>query len=343
MVETILVTGGAGFIGTNFIRYTLRTRPGRYRIINLDSLTYAGRRDNLEDLETREDYRFVHGSICDEKVVESLLASGVDYVVNFAAETHVDRSIIEAGDFIQTDVHGVYVLLKSTLKYPVRRFIHISTDEVYGEAEGKASEETDPLNPKSPYAASKAGGDRLAWAFQQTYGCPVVITRCVNNFGPYQYPEKMIPLFITNVLSGLKMPVYGDGKNTREWIHAEDHSDAILFLMEYPDETVHGEVYNIGVGTEKSVLEIVDMIRKQLGEDAVIEHVPDRPGHVTRHAVNSNRIRALGWRPDRTDFESEFAATVEWYRDNRSWWEEIRLRDEGFREYYDKQYRKREK
>ncbi|MEW5692455.1 MAG: dTDP-glucose 4,6-dehydratase [Candidatus Hydrogenedentota bacterium] len=335
--ETILVTGGAGFIGTNFIKYVFKNYKDKYRIINLDALTYAGNRENLKEFEDTKDYRFVYGNIADEKIVEECIRDA-DYVINFAAETHVDRSIMEAGHFIQTDVYGVYVLLKTCLKFPVKRFIHISTDEVYGEAGDKQCNEDSPLRPKSPYAASKTGGDRLAYSFFTTYKLPVVITRCVNNFGPYQYPEKQIPLFITNSLEKKKMPVYGNGLNKREWIYVDDHCDAIMFLLEYKKD-ISGEVFNIGTGIERTILENANLIEKILKIKDNIEFVKDRPGHVIRHSVDCTKLKKLGWRASENSFFKDFENTVNWYIKNTKWWTKIKNKSKDYLEYYKKQYK----
>ncbi len=332
-MTSILITGGAGFIGSNFARRIARRHP-KWRITVIDKLTYAGRRENLEELEGHPGFRFVHGDICDRSVVEPLVRES-DLLINFAAETHVDRSIEEAGSFVMTDVFGVYVLLECARAHGLDRFLHVSTDEVYGEAHGEPCLENATLEPKSPYAASKAGGDRLAFSYRATYGMPVVITRCTNNYGPFQYPEKMIPLFITNALTGESLPVYGTGRNTRDWIFVEDHCRALetILLAGELKETV----YNIGTGEELSILEIAGLILANLGfgEDR-IRRVEDRPGHILRHAVDTARIRAeLGWAP-RLRMKEGMERTVRWYRENETWWK--RIRSGEFKEYYRKHY-----
>ena len=331
MRERVLVTGGMGFIGSNFVRYMHDQHP-EVQIINLDKLTYAGTPANLADLADR--HRFVRGDVADPTVVDPLVRE-CDAIVHFAAETHVDRSIAYAGEFVQTDVYGTFILLEAARKYGIKRFVHVSTDEVYGEAVGRPSLEGDALMPKSPYAASKAGADRLAYSYYTTYGIPVVISRCVNNYGPYQYPEKLIPLFVTNALEGKKLPVYGHGRNTRDWIHVEDHCSALDALLQDDDNA--GEVFNVGAGQEKSVLDITNIILKVLGKnDSLIEHIADRPGHVARHAVDSTKLtRTYGWKP-RYDFEESMRRTIQWYVDHPEWWQPIKSGE--FRRYYDEQY-----
>ena len=331
MRQRILVTGGMGFIGSNFVRYMLRDHDD-VEVINLDKLTYAGNLKNLEDV--RERHRFVRGDVCDASLVDGIVKR-CDSIVHFAAETHVDRSIAYAGEFVTTDVMGTFVLLEAARRHGISKFIQISTDEVYGEAPGRRSLETDALMPKSPYAASKAGADRLAYSYFTTYQVPVTITRCSNNYGPYQYPEKLIPLFVTNALEGKKLPVYGSGRNTRDWIHVDDHCAAIDLLLQRDD--LNGEVFNVGTNEEKSVLDIAAAIVRTLGvSDDVLEHIPDRPGHVQRHAVDSSKLRALGWKP-RSEFEWAMVGTIEWYRDHEEWWRPIKSGE--YREYYEKQYR----
>jgi len=332
----LLVTGGAGFIGSNFTRRMVRNHPD-WEVVVLDKLTYAGSLENLADLEGLPRVRFIRGDICDRSVVEPLIRE-CDWVVNFAAETHVDRSIEEAGTFVMTDVYGVYVLLECVRAHGLQRFVHVSTDEVYGEAHDQPSREDSPLMPKSPYAASKAGGDRLAYSYWTTYGLPVVITRCTNNYGPNQYPEKMVPLFITNAILGEDLPVYGTGKNTRDWIYVEDHCRALEMAL--LAEGVEGEVLNIGSGEEYSILEIAGFILDALGlgQDR-IRMVDDRPGHVLRHAVDTERIRStLRWAPEVT-MRDGMPMTVRWYGENRAWWE--RIRSGEFQEYYREHYERR--
>lgn len=333
-MKGVLVTGGAGFIGSNFVHYLLDKYD--YPIIVLDKLTYAGNIDNLKDVMEDERLRFVKGDICDpEKVRECM--EDAEWVVHFAAETHVDRSILDAGVFVTTDVFGTFVLLEASRKLGISRFLHISTDEVYGEAASEPSKETDPLMPKSPYAASKAGADRLAYSYYATYGVPVVITRCTNNYGPYQHPEKLIPLFVTNAFEDKELPVYGTGKNTRDWIHVQDHCEALGMIMHH--EGLLGEVFNIGSGAEKSVLDIADIILDELGKTkSLLKHVEDRKGHVKRHAVSTSKIREkLDWKP-RYEFEKGIRDTIEWYSQNEWWWSEVKNKE--FEEYYETVYKK---
>ncbi len=322
-MKTILVTGGAGFIGSNFINYVLQ-KYSDIKIINLDKLTYCGNLNNLKKVEDNPDYDFVEGSICDPEIVNPLVEKS-DIVVNFAAETHVDNSIKEPLPFIKTDVHGVGILLNSVRKHGVEKFIQISTDEVYGEALHKeGSRVTDPLMPKSPYAASKAGGDRLAYSYYETYNLPVIITRCSNNYGPYQYPEKLIPLFVTNLIQGKKLPVYGDGENTRDWIHVLDHCRAIEEVMN-SSKDFSGKVFNIGGMNEKSVLEIANIILDYFDKgEEYIDFVKDRLGHVNRHAVNIDKTRkVLGWSPE-ISFNEGITETIEWYETNEWWWRSLK-------------------
>jgi dTDP-glucose 4,6-dehydratase len=335
-----LVTGGAGFIGSNFVRYIFNKYPDA-QIVNLDKLTYAGIRENLAEFEGSPNYRFVHGDIArPEDAAEAYKGvdgSGVDVVVNFAAETHVDRSLMEAGSFIETDVHGVLVLLEEARKHAPRlkRFIQISTDEVYGSIESGSFSETDPLNPRNPYSASKAGGDRMAYAYGQTYGLPVIVTRASNNFGPWQYPEKLIPLFVTNALDDLPLPLYGDGRNVRDWLFVEDHCAAVDFLIERGQP---GETYNIGGGNERENREITQKILEILGKPAtLIKRVADRQGHDRRYSLDTSKLERMGFRCD-TDFDAALRRTVEWYVRNEPWWRAIKERSAEFKAYYEKQY-----
>jgi dTDP-glucose 4,6-dehydratase len=330
-----LVTGGAGFIGSNFVRL-LRARHPQASITVLDKLTYAGNPANLAMLEGSPGFEFVRGDICDRALVGRLLARGFDWVLNFAAETHVDRSIGDPGQFVVTDMVGVYALLEGVREHPVTRFIQISTDEVYGEILGDSATELAPLLPRNPYAASKAGGDRLAYSYHATYGLPVVVTRCCNNYGPYQYPEKLIPLFATNAIDDERLPVYGSGKNTRDWIHVEDHCEALLALL--AAEGVEGGVFNIGADNEQDVLAIADFILATLGKPrSLVAHVVDRPGHDRRYAIDSTRLRAAtGWRP-RLAFEEGIRATVRWYQENEAWWRPLKTGE--FLEFYKRNYK----
>ena len=328
----VLVTGGAGFIGSNFVHHFLRRFPEAHVVV-LDALTYAGRRENLDGIPTRS-LTFVHGDIRDPAAV-ALAMEGCDFVVNFAAESHVDRSIETPGDFIQTDVYGVFVLCEEARRRGLARFLQVSTDEVYGEVlEGFATEDW-PLLPRSPYAASKAGGDRLAFTYWATYGLPVVVTRCSNNYGPRQYPEKLVPLFVTNAIEDQPLPVYGTGLNRRDWIHVEDHCAALVTLLEQPD--VEGGTFNIGAGNEWDVLTLTGTILRLLGKPAtLVRHVEDRPGHDRRYALDSSKLtRVTGWKPA-VAFEDGIRQTVEWYRANEAWWRPIK---EGeFRAYYERMY-----
>ena len=328
----IVVTGGAGFIGSNFVRHLLRTRDD-VEIVNLDKLTYAGNLENLRDLEDDPRYSFVNGDICDTGVVRSALA-GADAVVNFAAETHVDRSISEPQDFIRTDVLGTHTLLEAVRELGVGRYLQVSTDEVYGSIEDGAFTEDSELDPSSPYSASKAGADLLVLAYHRTFGTPVVITRSSNNYGAFQYPEKIIPLFISNALDDQPLPVYGDGRNVRDWLYVEDNCAAIDLALR---QGAPGNVYNVGGGNEVENLDLTRRILELLGKDVgLIRYVTDRPGHDRRYAVDCAKLSALGWAP-RTSFDDGLAATVAWYRDHRAWWE--RLKSGQWRDYYERQYR----
>jgi len=330
-MATYLVTGGAGFIGSNYIHY-LFNKYNNVHVINLDKLTYAGNLDNLKDIENNPNYTFVKGDIADKALVEKWMA-GVDYVVNFAAESHVDRSIGSPDDFIKTDIYGTFVLLESARNVKIKKFIQISTDEVYGSIEKGSFTETDPLMPSSPYSASKAGADRLAFSYFVTYNLPIVITRCSNNFGPYQYPEKLIPLFVTNAIESKQLPLYGDGKNVRDWIHVYDHCDAIDFVLRNGS---HGEVYNIGGKNEKNNLEITDLILKELDRpNSLIKYVKDRPGHDRRYSLNCDKISALGWSPTYT-FEKAMSSTISWYKNNEWWWKKIKSGE--YLTYYKEHY-----
>jgi len=327
----IVVTGGAGFIGSNFVRYLL----GKYddlEVVNLDKLTYAGNLENLRDVEDDARYAFVKGDICDAAVVRATL-DGADAVVNFAAETHVDRSISGPQDFISTDVLGTHTLLEAVRELDVKRYLQISTDEVYGSTEtGSFTEESD-LAPSSPYSASKAGGDLQVLAYYRTYGTPVLITRSSNNYGGWQYPEKIIPLFITNAIDDLPLPMYGDGLNVRDWLYVEDNCSAIDTVLH---EGELGEVYNIGGGNEVPNLALTRRILELLGRgEDLIRYVVDRPGHDRRYSIDCAKVRALGWEPA-VDFEDGLERTVAWYRDNPEWWR--RLKSGEWREYYAQQY-----
>lgn len=332
-----LVTGGAGFIGSNFIRFLFGKYGEDAHVINLDKLTYAGIRENLAEYEGKKNYRFVHGDITNANDVADAYGEGVDVVVNFAAETHVDRSLIEAGSFIHTDIHGVLVLLEEARKHApnLKRFVQISTDEVYGSIDSGSFKETDALSPRNPYSASKAGGDRMAYAYAQTYGLPVIITRASNNFGPWQYPEKLIPLFVTNAIDNLPLPLYGDGRNVRDWLFVDDHCAAIDFLIEHGNNS---EVYNIGGGNERENREITHKILQLLGKpESLIKRVADRQGHDRRYSLDTTKLDRLGSKCA-TDFDDALERTVKWYVRNEPWWRAIKERSAEFRDYYAKQY-----
>ena len=316
----LLVTGGAGFIGSNFIRHMLGKYP-EYEIINLDKLTYAGNLANLRDVENDPRYDFVQGDICDVELVDGL-ARRVDGIINFAAESHVDRSIEDPQSFVVTDVLGTQNILEAVKKHGVERFLHISTDEVYGSIPpGRSSVETDPIEPNSPYSASKAGGDMICRAYFHTYGTPVVVTRSSNNFGPYQYPEKLIPRLTTNAIDGKPLPVYGDGLNVRDWIYVMDNCEGLDTVF-HKGET--GEVYNIGGGNEVANIDIVRQIVAGTGvSDDLITYVEDRLGHDRRYSLDSSKARALGWTP-RRDFAAALTETIDWYKDNEAWWRGLR-------------------
>ena len=328
-----LVTGGAGFIGSNFVRMVRKRFPDS-RVTVLDKLTYAGNLANLESISGDPGYRFVKGDICDPKAVAEAM-EGCDLVVNFAAETHVDRSIERAHEFVLTDTVGVYVLLEEARRVNVRRFVQVSTDEVYGEILDDAATEESPLLARNPYAASKIGGDRLAYSYYATFGLPTIVTRCSNNYGPYQHPEKLIPLFVTNALQDLPVPVYGSGRNTRDWIHVDDHCAAMLAILQTKD--VEGETFNIGAGNEKSVLEITSLILDQLKKPkTLVKHVSDRPGHDRRYALNMGKLKKKTGFSAGVNFERGMRATIDWYVQNRAWWESVRSGE--YRQYYERMY-----
>lgn len=330
----VLVTGGAGFIGSNFVLYMLNKYPN-YEIINLDDLTYAGNLENLQVIESNSQYTFVKGSIVDRLLVEQVFQGGIDIVVNFAAESHVDRSISNPGIFVETNVVGTQVLLEAAHKYKVNKFVQISTDEVYGTlgATGLFTEET-PLTPNSPYSASKAGGDLLVRAYHETFGLPVNITRCSNNYGPFQFPEKLIPLMIANALSDQSLPVYGDGLNIRDWLYVEDHCRAIDLVMH---NGVNGEVYNIGGNNERTNMQIIQTILEVLDKpESLIQYVKDRLGHDRRYGIDATKItQELGWQP-KSPFEIGMPKTIQWYLDNQNWWK--RIQSGEYETYYAKQY-----
>jgi dTDP-glucose 4,6-dehydratase len=334
----ILVTGGCGFIGSNLVKYLRQHRP-TWRVVNLDKLTYAGNLENLADLEDDAGHRFARVDISDRDAVQHLIRShAIDAIFHLAAESHVDRSILGPEVFIQTNVLGTQVLLEACQKTGVKRFVMVSTDEVYGSLgpTGRFTESS-PLAPSSPYSASKASADLLALAYHRTFGTDVVVTRCSNNYGPYQFPEKLIPLMIVNALHDQPLPVYGDGANVRDWLHVADHCQALLLALE---KGRAGEVYNIGGGTELRNIEIVKRILALLKKpESLIRFVKDRPGHDRRYAIDPSRTKAeLGWSPAHT-FEQGIDETVRWYIDNRSWWQNVL--SGAYRDYYEKQYRSR--
>jgi dTDP-glucose 4,6-dehydratase len=334
----VLVTGGAGFIGSNFVRFALHAHPD-WRVTTLDKLTYAGRRENLHDVIDDPRHVFVHGDILDAPVSGPLVERS-EIVVHFAAETHVDRSILAAGDFIRTDVEGTWVLLEAARRAPkLRRFVQISTDEVYGSVATGASRETDELKPRNPYAASKTGADRLAYSYYATYNVPVIITRASNNYGPYQFPEKVIPLFATNAIDDIPVPLYGDGQNVRDWLHVDDHCRAIDLLI---DKAVNGEVYNIGGGNEVMNVDLTQRILTAVGKPtSLIKPVADRPGHDRRYCLDTTKLRAVGWSPQ-IPFADGLRRTVQWYRDEQWWWRPIKEHDPAFRAYHQAQYEQRQ-
>lgn len=331
----VLVTGGAGFIGSNFVRYALNNHSD-WEVINLDKLTYAGNLENLTDVADNPNYRFVQGDIADEELVNKLFAEGIDYCLNFAAETHVDRSIGDPKDFIVTDVQGTYALLEAAKTHGVKRFIQISTDEVYGSIQEGSFTETDMLTPRNPYSASKAGADRLAYSYHATYGLPVIVTRASNNFGPYQYPEKLIPLFVTNAVDDQPLPLYGDGLNVRDWLYVEDHCSALDFLL---TKGVDGEIYNVGGGNECTNIEITKTVLSLLNKsEDLIKPVKDRQGHDRRYSLDCSKLIAMGWKPS-GEFPALLEKTVQWYVNNEDWWRKIKSGE--YKEYYLKQYANR--
>jgi dTDP-glucose 4,6-dehydratase len=333
----VLVTGGAGFIGSNFVRYALQTHAD-WHVTTLDKLTYAGRRENLHDVIDDPRHTFVHGDIADAAVSGPLVEESA-YVVHFAAETHVDRSIMSAGDFIRTDVEGTFVLLEAARRAKgLTRFVQISTDEVYGSVPTGASRETDELKPRNPYAASKAGADRLAYSYWATYALPVIITRASNNYGPYQFPEKVIPLFVTNAIDNIPVPLYGDGKNVRDWLHVLDHCRGVDLLLERGTD---GEVYNIGGGNDIPNIELTHRILGALDKPlSLIKPVADRQGHDRRYCLDTTKLQGLGWSPQ-VPFEQGLKETVDWYAANEWWWRPIKENDPAFKAYYAAQYQNR--
>ena len=333
----VLVTGGAGFIGSNFVRHAIAAHDD-WHVTTLDKLTYAGRLENLTEVRDHPRHTFVRGDVADAAVAAPLVA-GSDIVVHFAAETHVDRSLMNAGEFITTDVFGTFVLLEAARQAPnLRRFIQISTDEVYGSVPEGSSRETDELRPRNPYSASKAGADRLAYSYWATYGVPVIITRASNNYGANQFPEKVIPLFITNAIDDVPVPLYGDGLNERDWLHVADHCHAVDLLI---DHGASGEVYNVGGGNHVRNIDLTRRILELAGKpESLIRPVADRPGHDRRYSLDTSKLQALGWSP-RMSFETGLRETVAWYQENAWWWRPIKDGDPSFRAYYNAQYGER--
>lgn len=334
-IRSVLVAGGAGFIGSNFARLLLE--KDYERVVVFDKLTYAGNLANLADLEGDSRFAFIRGDICDPQAVVAA-AHGIDAIVNFAAETHVDRSLLNAGEFIQTDVYGVYVLLETVRKLGTRRFVHVSTDEVYGHVPEGFSVETDPLAPRNPYSASKAGGELMINAYRESYGLPTIITRGSNTYGPYQYPEKVLPVSITNVLEGKPIQIYGDGLQVRDWLHVRDHAAGIERVLRHGQD---GEIYNIGGGNERRNIEIARVILDELdAPEDMLHFVSDRQGHDRRYALDTTKIRQLGWAPQ-IPLDQGLRETIQWYRERRDWWEPIRASEE-FQRYFEQNYGHRE-
>lgn len=335
-MKKILITGGAGFIGSNFVRYML-DKYENYEIVNLDALTYCGNLENLSGIEDNPNYTFIKGDITDKELIFEITAN-IDYIINFAAESHVDRSIEDPEIFIKSNILGTQVLLDAAKEYDINKYLQISTDEVYGSL-GKTGYfgENTSLAPNSPYSASKAGADLMVRAYNKTFDLPVNITRCSNNYGPYQFPEKLIPLMISNALEDKSLPVYGDGLNVRDWLHVYDHCTAIDLVLH---KGKIGEVYNIGGNNEKKNIEIVKLILENLGKsESLIEYVKDRPGHDRRYAIDSTKIQEkLGWKPKYT-FETGIAETIKWYLENKEWWK--RIKSGEYLDYYEKMYRNR--
>ncbi len=318
-MKTVLITGGCGFIGSNFIRGFLKSHPD-WKVINFDKLTYCGNRQNAADFEKHPSYQFIQGDICDSKLVAETMKQA-EAVIHFAAETHVDRSIESAEDFLMTNMIGTYTLLEAAKRSSVKRFIHISTDEVYGSISVGAAKEEDSLAPNSPYSASKAGADLLARSYWKTYGFPVIITRTTNNYGPYQFPEKVLPLFITNLLENKTVPLYGDGRNCRDWVYVEDNCAALELVF---DKGVAGQIYNIAGEQEKNNLELTRTILKEMGQgEDKIRYVEDRLGHDFRYSVDSQKISALGFKP-KYSFIEGLRKTIQWYKDHPEWWQPLK-------------------
>lgn len=327
----LLITGGVGFIGSNFIRHILK-KYKNYKILNLDKLTYCGNLDNLRDVEKNPRYKFFKGDICDKKIVEKLVKK-IDVIINFAAESHVDRSILEPDSFIKTDIFGTYTLLEAVRRYKIKKYIQISTDEVYGSRKNGYFKENDLLNPSSPYSASKASADLLAISYFKTYQLPILITRSTNNYGPYQYPEKIIPLFITNLLEGKKVPLYGKGLNQRDWLYVLDNCRAIDLVLHKGQV---GKIYNVAANQELTNIELTKIILKELKKnESSIDYVKDRPGHDFRYAISCQKIKKIGWRPI-YKLEKAMKETINWYTENTNWWK--KLKSGEYLKYYRKQY-----
>ncbi|MFA5134047.1 MAG: dTDP-glucose 4,6-dehydratase [Patescibacteria group bacterium] len=331
----LFITGGAGFIGSNFIRHILNKYPD-YEVINFDKLTYAGNLENLKDIENSARYKFIKGDICDKEAVKKAL-EGSDAIINFAAETHVDRSILDDDDFIKTNIFGVKVILEAALSAKVKKIIQISTDEVYGDLnEGGFAREEHLLHPSSPYSAAKAAGDLLCLSYYRTFGLPVAITRSSNNYGPYQYPEKLIPLFVSNLMEGKKVPVYGDGSQVRDWLYVLDNCEGIDLVLH---EGEAGRIYNIGANQDPEISNLhltKEIIRACEKDETCIDYVKDRPGHDKRYAIDTKKIRGLGWAP-KTSFQDGLKKTIEWYKNNKEWLDKVKSGE--YLEYYKKQYK----
>jgi dTDP-glucose 4,6-dehydratase len=328
-----LVTGGLGFIGSNFVRLALREHSN-LSVTNLDAMTYAGNPANLREVENDPRYRFVKGDICDPAAVREAIGAGVDAIVNFAAETHVDRSILDPEAFLRTDILGTHTLLEAVRERSIARYLQVSTDEVYGSVAEGESTESDPLEPRSPYSASKAGGDLQALAYYTTFGTPVLITRGSNTYGPYQYPEKIIPLFVTNLIDDQTVPVYGDGLQIRDWLHADDHARGIMHVLAHGKL---GEIYNLGGGNPRTNIELTQLLVGDCGRsmDTHVKYVADRAGHDRRYAIDTAKLRALGWMP-RVPFDEGIRSTIAWYKSNESWWRPLKSGE--FLDYYKRQY-----
>ncbi|BDI32152.1 dTDP-glucose 4,6-dehydratase [Capsulimonas corticalis] len=336
-MQTLIITGAAGFIGSNFVRYMLVRYPA-YRLIALDSLTYAGNLANLADVWKNPNFTFIKGDICDESIVNNL-AQNADAIVNFAAETHVDRSIATPGQFIQTDVNGTYVLLEAARKHELERILHVSTDEVYGTIDEGSFKEGDALEPNSPYSASKASAEMMVRAYHQTYGLPTIVTRGSNTFGPNQYPEKMLPLFITNLIDDIPVPVYGDGHQMRDWMYVTDHCQGIDLALHHG---VPGEAYNVGGDNDRKNIDVVHLLLEYLNKpETLIHHVKDRPGHDRRYSLDVTKSRKIGYTPD-TDFESRLRDTVQWYVGHQEWWRTIKEKDQEYQSFMKKWYADRQ-